>query len=65
MICHLIICCFFADAGNGDQFAFPIGRDGLVSEKVFVWKHEDDSRTCIARSLSHYLEKWLTQQMKF
>jgi hypothetical protein len=57
---HLL---FFADAGNGDQFAFPIGNDNKVREKVFVWKHEDDSRAYIARNFSHYLEKWLTRQM--
>jgi hypothetical protein len=44
---------FFADAGNGDQFAFVL-RDRPAD--VFVWDHETDSRTWIAPSLDAYLE---------
>src|SRR5262245_45741175 len=47
---------FFADAGNGDQFAFVM-RDRPAD--VFVWDHETDSRTWIAPSLASYLEWWL------
>ncbi|WSL80461.1 SMI1/KNR4 family protein [Kitasatospora sp. NBC_01266] len=52
---------FFADAGNGDLFALlpRIGRPD-----VFVWNHEDDSRTWVAPSLAKYLEWWLTGQIK-
>src|SRR5262245_42598552 len=40
---HLL---FFADAGNGDQFAFPIDADGAIHRPdVFAWDHETDSRT--------------------
>ena len=47
---------FFADGGNGDQFAFPClpRRD-----EVFVWDHETDSRTWVAGSLDQYLQWWL------
>src|SRR5436309_3434281 len=37
---------FFADAGNGDQFAFlspPVDRDD-----IFAWDHESDSRRWVA-----------------
>ncbi|MFF4908316.1 SMI1/KNR4 family protein [Streptomyces sp. NPDC001260] len=51
---------FFADAGNGDLFA-------LLSEidrpDVFLWNHEDDSRTWVAPSLAKYLEWRLTGQI--
>ena len=47
---------FFADAGNGDQFAFVM-LDRPVD--VFVWNHETDSRTMIAPSLATYLQWWL------
>jgi SMI1/KNR4 family protein SUKH-1 len=47
---------FFADAGNGDQFAFVI-RDRPAD--VFAWDHETDSRTMVAPSLATYLERWL------
>jgi hypothetical protein len=50
---------FFADAGNGDQFCFPTTSSG-VRDDVFVWDHENDSRTWYAASLKTYLDSWLT-----
>lgn len=52
---------FFADAGNGDQFAFvwQPRRD-----EIFVWNHEDDSRRWAAQSLERYLEWWLNGTLK-
>ena len=50
---------FFAEAGNGDQFAFPLTSSG-VGQDVFVWDHENDSRTWFASSLRLYLKWWLT-----
>ncbi|WSI28571.1 SMI1/KNR4 family protein [Streptomyces sp. NBC_01343] len=52
---------FFADAGNGDLFAL---LPGLQRPDVFIWNHEDDSRTWVAPSLAKYLESWLTGQIK-
>ena len=54
---------FFADAGNGDQFAFPIVSGEVRQNKVFVWDHEDDSRRWVAPSLQSYLEWWLTGKL--
>lgn len=51
---------FFGDAGNGDQFAFPICAGVIRGNDVFAWNHEDDSRRWIAPSLRTYLEWWLT-----
>jgi cell wall assembly regulator SMI1 len=48
---------FFADAGNGDQFAFRL-ISVLWDRYVYVWNHENDSRTWVAPSLSEYLERW-------
>lgn len=47
---------FFADAGNGDQFAFvwTPRRD-----EVFAWDHGTDSRRWVAPSLEVYLRWWL------
>jgi hypothetical protein len=47
---------FFADAGNGDQFAFPIQNGAINRLDVFAWNHEDDSRSWVASSLAKYLE---------
>lgn len=55
---------FFADAGNGDQFAFPIQAGGIRRDDVFVWNHEDDSCTWATPSLSKYLEWWLSGKLK-
>jgi hypothetical protein len=54
---------FFADAGNGDQFAFAILEGVVPKSDVFAWDHEDDSRTLVAPSLAKYLEWWLTGRL--
>jgi hypothetical protein len=51
---------FFADAGNGDQFALSLSGN----RKVFVWNHVDDSRTCVARTVIRYLEDWMTGALR-
>jgi hypothetical protein len=51
---------FFADAGNGDQFAFPIQAGEIRRPDIFVWNHEDDSRTWIAPNLEKYVV-WLLE----
>jgi hypothetical protein len=58
---HLL---FFADAGNGDQFAFAVLAGKVRNSDVFAWNHEDDSRTFAAPSLERYLEWWLSGQIK-
>jgi hypothetical protein len=55
---------FFADAGNGDQFAHPISAAMVCRPDVFVWNHEDDSRNWAAPDLVTYLEWWLDGTMK-
>ncbi|MCX2746877.1 SMI1/KNR4 family protein [Arthrobacter sp. MI7-26] len=47
---------FFADAGNGDQFALSLSGN----HEVFVWNHVDDSRMWVARTAIRYLEDWMT-----
>jgi hypothetical protein len=55
---------FLGDAGNGDQFAFALNAGVIRRPDVFVWNHEDDSRSWVAPSLHKYLEWWLTGQIK-
>ena len=55
---------FFADAGNGDQFAFAIRGGQIRSTDIYVWNHEDDSRTWVAPSLDKYLEWWLSRKIE-
>ena len=47
---------FFADAGNGDQFAFRILAGVVRYSDVYVWDHESDNRTWAAPNLRIYLE---------
>jgi hypothetical protein len=49
---------FFADSGFGDLFGFVIINGELHNNKIFVWNHEDDSRTWAAPSLKTFLEWW-------
>lgn len=52
---------FFADTGNGDQFAFAWRTD---RDDVFVWDHETDSRRWVAPSLKRYLGDWLSGSLQ-
>lgn len=58
---HLL---FFADAGNGDQFAFTILEGQIRRSDIFVWNHETDSRTWVAPSLETYFDWWLSGRIK-
>lgn len=51
---------FFADAGNGDQFAVSLRGN----KEVYVWNHEDDSRVWVAPTVMRYLENWMTGTLK-
>ena len=50
---HLL---FFADSGDGSQFAFPIQQNEIRKPDIFLWNHETDSRTWVAPNLQKYLE---------
>ena len=52
---------FFADTGNGDQFAFVLTPP---RDDIFVWDHETDSRTWAAGSLDQYLQWWVDGTLK-
>jgi len=58
---HLL---FFADAGNGDQFAYPILNGVVRQTNIYAWDHEDDSRRWKAPSLEKFLEWLLTGKLK-
>lgn len=58
---HLL---FFADAGNGDQFAYSICGGEVRRSDIFAWGHENDSRSWVAPSLRTYLDWWLTDRIK-
>lgn len=51
---------FFGDAGNGDQFGISLAGN----QEIYVWDHEDDSRTWVASTVMGYLEAWMTGRLK-
>jgi hypothetical protein len=57
---HLL---FFADAGNGDQFAFAIQAGKIRRPDIFVWDHESDSRSWVAPSLDRYFDWWISGRL--
>jgi SMI1/KNR4 family protein SUKH-1 len=45
---------FMGERGNGDLYCLPI-KGKRVESQVFLWDHEDDSRTTTAASLTDWL----------
>ena len=55
---------FFSDAGNGDLFCYAILKNGKIEKSdIYVWNHEDDSRTWVAASLKDFIKGWLTGEI--
>ena len=55
----------FGSPGNGDMFFFPVQSNGKVNNPdIFLWNHEDDSRTWIANNLEQFVTKWYAGQWK-
>ncbi|MGN7942529.1 SMI1/KNR4 family protein [Virgibacillus sp. 6R] len=50
---------FFSDAGNGDLFGYSIGNGNIQYEDIYLWNHEDDSRSIIASSLEEFIKGWI------
>lgn len=49
---------FISDAGNGDLFAYSILNGSIQNDDIYVWNHENDSRTWVAPSLKKFIEWW-------
>jgi len=58
---HLL---FFADAGNGDQFAYAVVNGRVQRPYIYAWNHEDDSRKWVAPSLKDFIEWWVSGKIK-
>lgn len=57
---HLL---FFSDNGCGDLFGYRILSGGIQTEDIYVWNHEDDSRTWVASSLELFIKGWITGEI--
>lgn len=49
----------FGGDANGDYFFFPKLLND-IEERVYVWRHEDDSRIHVSYSLEEFLQKYLS-----
>jgi hypothetical protein len=49
---------FFADGGNGDLFGYSILNEIVQRDDIYVWNHENDSRTWVAPSLETFMKWW-------
>ncbi|MBD8071591.1 SMI1/KNR4 family protein [Bacillus sp. PS06] len=57
---HLL---FFSDNGCGDLYGFNILNGSIQTEDIYVWNHEDDSRTWVASSLEGFIRGWITGEI--
>ena len=46
---------FFADAGNGDEYAMKVSDLSIAEPAIFVWRHEDSNIEFVADSLQNYI----------
>ena len=53
----------FAGAGNGDLFFFPIQAGGINRPDVFLWDHENDSRTWKCGTHQQFVDQWFRGQL--
>ncbi len=49
---------FFADAGNGDEYAVHVTDHEVQQPDIYVWRHEDDRIEWVASSLKSYIESF-------
>lgn len=58
--CYMPLDCllFFAQNGCGDYFGYPIRKDGLNENDIFMWDHEYDNRTWCANGLNDVITKY-------
>ncbi|WP_339251034.1 SMI1/KNR4 family protein [Sporosarcina sp. FSL W8-0480] len=57
---HLL---FISDNGCGDLFGYKIVNGTIKAEDIYVWNHEDDSRTWVAPSLEVFIKGWITGEI--
>ncbi len=55
---------FFADARNGDQFAYIVSNEHMRRPDILAWNHEDDSHTWVAPPLKTFVAWWCEGKVK-
>lgn len=54
---------FFAGNGCGDYYGYPITRDGIRDDNVFIWEHEYDNRIWRANSIEDAIRKYYNDEI--
>lgn len=54
---------FFAGNGCGDYFGFPVTREEVRSDRVFLWDHETDDRVWKANGLEDAIRKYYNDEI--
>jgi hypothetical protein len=54
---------FFADAGNGDLFAYRILDGQIPYNDIYAWDHENDSRVWVASNLRDFVKRSLKNEL--
>jgi hypothetical protein len=54
---------FFADAGNGDLFAYRILDGQIPYSDIYAWNHENDSRIWVASNLRDFVKRSLKNEL--
>ena len=57
---HLL---FFSDDGCGNLFGIRILNGKIQTEDIYVWNHEDDSRTWVASSLETFIKGYVSDEI--
>ena len=52
----------FAHNGCGDYYGYQIRKEGIDSW-IFLWDHENDSRTWVARGLEHFITRYCNDEI--
>jgi hypothetical protein len=55
---------FIADAGNGDNFGYAIHENSIPSTNLYVWNHEDESKTWVAPNLEAFVIGWTSGEIQ-
>lgn len=56
---------FIGDSGFGDNFGYAVVGSKVKRRAIYVWNHEDDSRSWVAPSIRDFIEWWPSGKIKF
>jgi hypothetical protein len=55
---------FIGDSGFGDNFGYAVVGSTVKRNAIYMWNHEDDSRSWVAPSIRDFIEWWPSGKIK-